>query len=82
MSVERLLQAREELRREFMEYVENLATNNAAEDDVDQLVRLRGAIDALDHAIKGGWDQKLPEPQVPRSQTWREADELPGDERG
>ena len=80
MSVERLLQAREELRREFMEYVENLATNSAAEGDIDQIVRLREAIDALDHAIKGGWHHELP--RVPESQTWREADELPGDERG
>jgi hypothetical protein len=81
MSVERLLQAREELRQEFMEYVENLATDNAAEGDIDQIVRLREAIDTLDHAIKGGWDHELPQ-GVPESRTWREADELPGDERG
>jgi hypothetical protein len=59
MSVERLLQGREELRREFMEYVENLATNHAAEDDIDQVV-MREAIDALDHAIEGHWERESP----------------------
>ena len=57
MSVERLCQAREQLRRQFMEYVENLATGNSADDDIDQVVSLREAIDALDHAIKGGWHE-------------------------
>jgi hypothetical protein len=63
MSVERLCQAREQLRRQFMEYVENLATGDSADDDIDQVVSLREAIDALDHAIKGGWHEPSSEPR-------------------
>ena len=79
MSVERLCQAREQLRRQFMEYVENLATGDSADDDadddIDQVVNLREAIDALDHAIKGGWHEPSSEPGVLESRTWMEADE-------
>ena len=86
MSVQRLCQARERLRRQFMEYVENLATGDSADDDIDQVVSLREAIDALDHAIKGGWHEPSSEPRVLESRTWMEADQddlkAPGDERG
>ena len=51
MSAERLRQAREQLRLEFIEYVEDLATGASDSDDIEHLVNLRQAIDALDHAI-------------------------------
>ena len=81
MSIERLRQAREQLRLEFIEYVEDLATGGS--DEIEHIVNLRHAIDALDHAIKNGWDREPPsQPPLSQSSTWMEADQLPGDERG
>jgi len=83
MSAERLRQAREQLRLEFIEYVEDLAMGASDSDDIEHLVNLRQAIDALDHAIKIGWDRApSAEPLLPQSSTWMDADRLPGDKRG
>lgn len=74
MSKERLTEARELLRQEFIEYVEALATDNASDDDIDQIPRLRQAIDALDHAIDEGWGS--PRSRFPQQED--PFDEAPG----
>lgn len=54
MSDSSLKKARDELRKQFMDHSESIA-NNFQFMDADQLIRLRQAIDALDHAIDKGW---------------------------
>ena len=54
MSVENLRKAREQLRVQFNTLADAIANRPARSPsilDMDQLVRLRQAIDALDHAI-------------------------------
>jgi hypothetical protein len=54
---------------------------------MDQLVRLRQAIDALDHAINNHWERETPHydlrpPNDDPFMEMHELPELPGDERG
>ena len=58
MSDEILPKAREELRKQFMQYVESLAKGfqrARTYEDIDGVIKLRKAIDALDHAIEDHW---------------------------
>jgi hypothetical protein len=64
MSDESLGQAREQLRQQFIGYVEALATGDASNADIVQIIRLRQAIDALDHGIDKGWS--APRAQLPK----------------
>jgi hypothetical protein len=51
-----------------------------------QLKQLLGLVRKLDEdvhkLVEAKGKEQLSEPRVPESRTWREADELPGDERG
>ena len=85
MSDESLQKAREELRKQFMGYVGSLAKGfNRAQtyEDIDGVIKLRKAIDALDQAIAKGWARESSsESRPPESKTWVEAaneDEPPG----
>jgi hypothetical protein len=90
MSIESLRKAREELRKQFMTLADAIANRPARSPsilDMDQLVRLRQAIDALDHAIKGHWEREAPHHDLrpPADDPYMEMHELPqlpGDERG
>ena len=75
MSEERLGQAREQLRQKFMAYVEELAIGAVAPKDIDDLLKLRHAIDALDHAIDEEW--AAPRIAPPRNKV-DPFDEVPG----
>jgi hypothetical protein len=60
MSDEILPKAREELRKQFMQYVESLAKGfqrARTYEDIDGVIKLRKAIDALDHAIENHWGE-------------------------
>jgi hypothetical protein len=85
MSDESLRKAREELCKQFMGYVESLAKGfhrAQTDEDIDGVIRLRKAIDALDQAIAKGWAlEPSSESRPPESRTWVEAvneDEPPG----
>jgi hypothetical protein len=58
MSDESLRKAHEELRKQFMGYVDSLAKGfhrPQTYEDIDGVIKLRKAIDALDHAIANRW---------------------------
>ena len=60
MSDDVLPKAREELRKQFMEYVESLAKGfqrPKTYEDIDGVIKVRKAIDALDHAIENRWGE-------------------------
>ena len=90
MSVESLRNAREELRKQFNTLADVIANRPARSPsilDMDQLIRLRQTIDALDHAIKSHWDCETPQYEIrpPKDDPYLEMHELPqlpGDERG
>jgi hypothetical protein len=75
MSEERLGQAREQLRQKFIAYVEGLAVGAVASKDIDDLIKLRHAIDALDHAIDEAWAAPRVDPPRNRVDPF---DEVPG----
>jgi hypothetical protein len=85
-----LRKAREELRKQFNSLAEAIANRPARSPsilDMDQLVRLRQAIDTLDHAIANHWDREAPHQDLrpPEDDPYlemHELPELPGDERG
>jgi hypothetical protein len=90
MSEENLRRAREELRKQFNTLAEAISNRPARAPsilDMDQLVRLRQAIDTLDHAIDNHWERELPRRNIrppaddPHFEM-HEVPELPGDERG
>jgi hypothetical protein len=63
MSDESLRKAREELRKQFMAYVESLAkgfNRPQTYEDIDGVIKLRKAIDTLDHAIENRWGEGDP----------------------
>jgi hypothetical protein len=67
MSDESLRKAREELRKQFVEYVESLAKGfqrPKTYEDIDGVIKLRKAIDALDHAIENHWGEGDPGPKA------------------
>lgn len=67
MSDESLRKARDELRKQFMEYVESLAKGfqrPKTYEDIDGVIKLRKAIDALDHAIANQWGEGDPAPKA------------------
>lgn len=90
MSVESLRKAREELRKQFLTLTDAIANRPARSPsilDMDQLIRLRQAIDALDHAIKSRWEREAPHhdlrpPEDDPYMEMHELPQLPGDERG
>ena len=60
MGDESLRKAREELRKQFMAYVESLAKGfhrPQTYEDIDGVIKLRKAIDTLDHAIENHWGE-------------------------
>ncbi len=90
MGLETLQRAREELRKQFMAVAEAIANRQRRSPsfmDMDQIIRLRQAIDALDHAITNAWQRepRQPNPRPPQDDPYmemHELPELPGDERG
>jgi hypothetical protein len=88
MTVENLRKAREQLRVQFNTLAGAIATALSPSIlDMDQLVRLRQAIDALDHAIENHWERETPHcdlrpPDDDPYMEMHELPELPGDERG
>ena len=90
MSLDSLQKAREQLRMQFNtlgDAVANRAVRSPSILDMDQLVRLRQAIDALDHAINNHWRRETPHydlrpPNDDPFMEMHELPELPGDERG
>jgi hypothetical protein len=70
---EYLQYAREELRRQFISFASVLAqgfdrSRNGA--DLEQIIKLRAAIDALDHAIGSGWSQPSIGAESAQEPTW------------
>jgi hypothetical protein len=60
--------AKEELRKQFVAVAEAIANRQQRSPsfmDLDQLPRLRQAIDALDHAMENHWERERPH-QIPR----------------
>jgi hypothetical protein len=56
--LETLQKAREELRKQFLSYAGSLAKGfdrSKTFGDIEEIVKLRKAIDALDNAIDKGW---------------------------
>jgi len=90
MSVENLRKAREQLHVQFNTLADAIANRPARSPSIlnmDQLVRLRQAIDALDHAIENHWERETPHcdlrpPSDDPYMEMHELPELPGDERG
>jgi len=90
MSAESLRKAREDLRQQFIGLADAIANRPARSPsilDMDQLIRLRQAIDALDHAIKSHWEREtshhdLRPPDDDPYMEMHELPQLPGDERG
>ncbi len=90
MSLETLQKAREELRQQFIAVAEAIANRQKRSPffmDMDQIIRLRQAIDALDHAINNQWERepRQPNPRPPQDDPYmemHEVPEFPGDERG
>ena len=61
-NLETLKKAREELRKQFLGHAGSLAKGfqrAQTPEDIEQIEKLRKAIDALDHAIKNGWAAPL-----------------------
>jgi hypothetical protein len=57
-----LKSAREELRKQFISYAEVLTKGfdrSRTYGDIEQIIKLREAIDALDHAIEKSWSVPL-----------------------
>src|ERR1700758_4825422 len=60
MGDESLRKAREELRKQFMGFGQPLAkgfTRPQTYEDIDGVIKLRKAIDTLDHAIENHWGE-------------------------
>lgn len=90
MSEGSLQKAREELRKQFVAVTEAIANRQQHPQsfiETDQIIRLRQAIDALDHAINGHWEREPPHTKLrpPKDDPYMEMHEFPefpGEERG